>query len=95
MGHGIKAKVKGKDILAGNKKLMDVEKIAYVPAETTGTIVYVAINKNFAGSIIISDELKNDSKDAIKELKAVGVSKIVMLTGDNENVGTKVAEQLK
>ncbi|MFT9496967.1 heavy metal translocating P-type ATPase [Anaerosolibacter sp.] len=93
-GHGIKVKVRDKEILAGNTKLMDKEKIAYAPIETIGTVVYVAINGNFAGSIVISDEIKEDSQNAIKELKAIGVKKTVMLTGDNKQVGTKVANQL-
>ncbi|ABR46369.1 heavy metal translocating P-type ATPase [Alkaliphilus metalliredigens QYMF] len=93
-GHGIKIKVKDKEILAGNIKLMDSEKIAYEPVEAIGTIVYVAINGKLAGSIIISDEIKEDSQRAIKELKAIGVKKIVMLTGDNKQVGIKVAKQL-
>ena len=93
-GHGIKVKVQDKEILAGNIKLMGMEKIAYKPVEAPGTVVYVAIDGSFAGSIIISDEIKEDSKRAISELKALGVKKTVMLTGDNNEVGTKVANQL-
>lgn len=93
-GHGIKVKVKDKEILAGNIKLMDKEKIAYEPIEAAGTVVYVAIDGSFAGSIIISDEIKEDSQNAIRELKAIGVKKTVMLTGDNKQVGIKVANQL-
>ncbi len=94
-GHGIKAKIDGKWILAGNRKLMDKEKIAYNPVKTIGTAVYVAVDGIFIGSIIVSDELKKDSKDTIKALKNMGVNKTVMLTGDNENVGTKVAKELE
>lgn len=93
-GHGIKVKVRDSEILAGNAKLMDKEKIAYAPVETIGTVVYVAINGNFAGSIVISDEIKKDAQKAIRELKAIGVKKTVMLTGDNKQVGTKVANEL-
>ncbi|HZK38284.1 MAG TPA: heavy metal translocating P-type ATPase, partial [Clostridia bacterium] len=94
LGHGIKAKVKDKEVLIGNRKLMDIEGIAYKPAETVGTIVYVAVDGIFIGSITISDELKEDSKDTISMLRAIGVNKIVMLTGDNENIGMKVAKDL-
>jgi len=93
-GHGIKINVGDKTILVGNIKLMDINKIIYEPAETLGTIVYVAVNGDFKGSIIISDEIKKDSKGAIKELKSIGVKKIVMLTGDNKQVGIKVANEL-
>ena len=93
-GHGIKVKVKGKEILAGNVKLMNNEKIVYEEVKTSGTVVYVAVDGKFAGSIIISDEIKEDSHRAIKELKAIGVKKTVMLTGDNKIVGTNVAKEL-
>lgn len=93
-GHGIKVKIKDKEVLAGNIKLMEKEKIKYTPIETIGTVVYIAINGDLAGSIVISDEIKEDSKNAIRELKAIGVKKIVMLTGDNIQVGTKVANEL-
>jgi len=93
-GHGIKVNVGEKTILVGNIKLMDINKIIYEPAEALGTIVYVAVNGDFKGSIIISDEIKKDSKGAIKELKSIGIKKIVMLTGDNKEVGIKVANEL-
>ncbi|HZJ76534.1 MAG TPA: heavy metal translocating P-type ATPase, partial [Oscillospiraceae bacterium] len=94
LGHGIKAKIKGKEILAGNKKLMDMEKIVYKPVETIGTAVYIAMDGIFIGSIIVSDELKKDSKDTINKLRAIGIDRIIMLTGDSKNVGTEVAEKL-
>ena len=93
-GHGIKVKVKDKEILAGNAKLMDEKKVAYDSVETIGTIVYIAVNGKFAGSIIISDEIKEDSQKAIKELKNIGVNRTVMLTGDNKQVGVRVAKEL-
>jgi Cd2+/Zn2+-exporting ATPase len=93
-GHGVKVIVEGKEILAGNYKLMNKEKIAYEQVETIGTVVHVAVDKEYAGYIVISDEVKDDSAEAIKALKAIGVKKIVMLTGDNKTVGTKVANQL-
>jgi Cd2+/Zn2+-exporting ATPase len=93
-GHGVKVIVEGKEILAGNYKLMNKEKIAYEQVETIGTVVHVAVDKEYAGYIVISDEIKDDSAEAIKALKAIGVKKIVMLTGDNKTVGTKVSKQL-
>ncbi|QUH20048.1 heavy metal translocating P-type ATPase [Alkaliphilus sp. B6464] len=93
-GHGIKVKVKDKEILAGNAKLMDEKNVAYDSVETIGTIVYIAVNGKFAGSIIISDEIKEDSQKAIKELKNIGVNRTVMLTGDNKQAGVRVAKEL-
>lgn len=93
-GHGVKVKALGKEILAGNHKLMDEENIPYEQVETIGTVVHVAIDKQYAGYIVISDEVKEDSAKAIKALKALGIKKTVMLTGDNNTVGTKVAKEL-
>ena len=93
-GHGVKATVLGKEVLAGNYKLMSKENISYAQVETIGTVVHVAVNKEYAGYIVISDEVKEDSAKAIKALKEIGVRKTVMLTGDNKVVGTKVAKQL-
>lgn len=93
-GHGVKATVLGKEVLAGNYKLMNKENISYSQVETIGTVVHVAVNKEYAGYIVISDEVKEDSAKAIKALKEIGVRKTVMLTGDNKVVGTKVAKQL-
>lgn len=93
-GHGIKVKAFGKEVLAGNYKLMNKENIPYEQVETIGTVVHVAVDKEYAGYIVISDEIKDDSAKAIKALKAIGVKKTVMLTGDNKNVGNKVAKQL-
>jgi Cd2+/Zn2+-exporting ATPase len=93
-GHGVKVVVEGKEVLAGNYKLMDKEKISYEQVETIGTVVHVAVDKEYAGYIVISDEVKEDSSKAIKALKSIGIKKTVMLTGDNKTVGTKVANQL-
>ncbi|MDK2917888.1 MAG: Zn2+/Cd2+-exporting ATPase [Candidatus Petromonas sp.] len=93
-GYGIRAKVKGKEILAGNHKLMAKENIDFEDVDEVGTIVHIAIDKEYAGYIVIADEIKKDSEKAIKDLKAVGVKKTVMLTGDNKNVAHKVARQL-
>jgi Zn2+/Cd2+-exporting ATPase len=94
-GHGIKVTIKGKEVLAGNAKLMDSEEIDYDKSGKTGTIVHLAIDRKYAGYIIISDEIKEDSLKAIKELKNVGVRSTVMLTGDNRNAAEKVGKILE
>ncbi|MDR3597357.1 heavy metal translocating P-type ATPase [Clostridium sp.] len=93
-GYGVKVGLDGKEILAGNYKLMDKENITYKNVETIGTVVHVAINKKYAGYIVISDEIKSDSKSAVKALKEVGIKKTVMLTGDNKIVGNEIAREL-
>jgi Cd2+/Zn2+-exporting ATPase len=93
-GHGVKVVVEGKEVLVGNYKLMNKENIFYNEVETIGTVVHVAVDKNYAGYIVISDEVKEDSLKAIKALKAIGVKKTVMLTGDNKAVGNKIAKEL-
>ncbi len=93
-GHGIFAKVNGKEILAGNKKLMEREQIKSVPDENAGTIVHVAIDQRYAGAIIIADEVKEDAKQAIADLKSLGIKQTVMLTGDSKQTGETVGKQL-
>jgi Cd2+/Zn2+-exporting ATPase len=93
-GHGIRATVKGKEILAGNAKLMKKENIEYNEVDTAGTIIHIVIDRQYAGYIVISDEIKEDLKGAIKGLKEIGVKQIVMLTGDNSKVADEVAEEL-
>ena len=93
-GHGARVKVDGIEILAGNTKLMDKENIDYKKIESTGTIVHVAEDNKYAGYIVISDEVKEDSANAIKALKEIGVKKIVMLTGDTKFVGEKIGKSL-
>ncbi len=94
-GHGIKAKVKGGGVLAGNLKLLEREGIKASQIESSGTIVYIAIDGKFAGSIVISDMLKEDSVKAMEALRNQGVKKLVMLTGDLNNVAKQVANELK
>ncbi|MCO5388813.1 MAG: heavy metal translocating P-type ATPase [Desulfosporosinus sp.] len=93
-GHGIKVSVRGKRILAGNKKLMAKENITYDEVDEIGTVVHVAIDGKYAGYIVISDEIKDDAQKAIKELKGIGVRKLVMLTGDNKLVGEAIGHKL-
>ena len=73
---------------------MDAQNIAYTENKTAGTVVYVACNNVFAGSIVISDTVKEGSKDAIRDMKQVGVKKTVMLTGDRQAVADAVAAEL-
>ena len=93
--HGIKVNYNGKTVLAGNEKLMNVNKIKYTPVTETGTVVYIAINGKYAGDLVISDEIKEDSKEAIAKLKQIGIKQTVMLTGDNKKVADAVAGELK
>lgn len=93
-GHGIRVTVQGKEILVGNTKLMDKENIGYDKVDEIGTVVHVTLDKRYAGYIVISDEVKMDSKDTISALKEIGIKKTVMLTGDNKQVGEKVAKEL-
>ena len=93
-GHGISAIVGGAKVLAGNHKLMVKEEIDFIVKEETGTIVYVAVNTEFIGSLIISDQLKDDAAQAITALKKAGIKKTVMLTGDAAAVGRSVAKAL-
>ncbi|MGL5693858.1 MAG: heavy metal translocating P-type ATPase [Peptostreptococcaceae bacterium] len=92
--HGIKAQYDSDMILAGNEKLMRVNNIFYTEAKEVGTVVYVAVNGMYRGYIVISDEVKEDSKEAIKNLKDIGIKEVVMLTGDNKEVANKVANDL-
>jgi Cd2+/Zn2+-exporting ATPase len=93
-GFGVKTIVDGKIVYAGNTKLMDKIGVNYSKDEISGTVVHVAIDDEYMGYIVISDEIKEDSIEAIKRLKAGNISKTVMLTGDNKAVGEKVAKQL-
>lgn len=93
-GHGIKVRVRGKEILAGNTKLMNRENILFGEADEPGTVVHMAVDRKYAGYIVISDEVKDDSPKAIQDLKAIGVKKLVMLTGDSKAVGDKIGSLL-
>ncbi|SJZ83609.1 heavy metal translocating P-type ATPase [Selenihalanaerobacter shriftii] len=94
-GHGLKVTVDGKEILAGNHKLMEREDINYNDRiDSSGTIIYVACDNEYVGYILISDKIKEDAKEAISGLKRLGVDKFVMLTGDNKQVAQSVADEL-
>lgn len=95
-GRGISCIVNGKHIYAGNEELMKDLNISYTAANDIGTLVYVAIDNNFAGYIVIADEIKENTKNTIKKLKnSCNVSKISMLTGDNEKIAKSVATTLE
>lgn len=93
-GFGIIAKLENKEVLIGNEKLMNENKVSFSKCDDIGTILYVAINKKYAGYIVIADKVKDDSKDAIKLLKKNNIKQTIMLTGDRKNVGEEVAKEL-
>lgn len=93
-GHGVKAVIDGKSVHAGNARLMDLENIEYNKNVPVGTIVHLAVNHEYAGYLLIEDEIKSDSKRAIANLRGAGINKIIMLTGDTDAVGQKVAKEL-
>ena len=93
-GHGIRAKVNNQIVLAGNDRLLHRENIARDVCNAEGTIVHLAVDNRYAGYILIADELKEDAVQAIRDLKKLGVERIVMLTGDNQAVADSVAKQL-
>ena len=93
-GHGVIATVDGKRVMAGNVKLMKKMNISYYDGELIGTVVHVAIEETYAGYIVIADEVKEDSAQAIKALMEAMIKQTVMLTGDNKNVADKVAKDL-
>ena len=93
-GHGVCAKVDGKLVCVGNSRLMERQNVNWLPCELPGTIVHVTVDGFYTGHIVISDLPKEDAKAAIADLKASGVKKTVMLTGDAEAVAKNVAAEL-
>lgn len=95
-GHGIKAVIDGKEVLAGNKSLMDNQNIKVDIEDTVGTVIYIAIDKKYSGNVVLSDELKDNVLELSNNLKRIcGIKNTVLLTGDKENVAKKVAEEIK
>ena len=94
-GHGVTAKVNGRQVAAGNAKLMKSLNLAYTENTGVGTVVHVAVDGNYAGYILISDVIKDGAKEAIASLKNSGVKKCIMLTGDSKTVAEHVASELK
>ena len=93
-GHGIIAKVDGHEVAVGNEKLMKKIGVESHPCHHVGTIIHLAVDNVYSGHIVISDELKEHSKEAMAELKKAGVEKLVMLTGDAKSVAEKVAAEV-
>ena len=94
-GKGVIAKVESKEVLVGNEKLMEEYNIDYKKSNDIGTVIYIAIDNKYAGSIIISDKIKDDAYKAVKEFRENNVKKIVMLTGDREEISKNVSKKLK
>lgn len=94
-GKGVIAKVESKEVLVGNEKLMEEYNIDYIKSNDIGTVIYIAIDKKYAGSITISDKIKEDAYKAVKEFRRNNVKKIVMLTGDREEISKNVSKELK
>ncbi len=92
-GHGIKATVEGHTVYVGNTRLMELVNVKWRGDSHVGTVVHVAVDGEYAGHVVISDQIKEDSAEAIRELKRQGVTKTVMLTGDREDVAKYVAEE--
>ena len=93
-GHGVRARVDGKTVCAGNSRLMERQQVSWMPCEDPGTIVYVTVDGVYAGHIVISDLPKEDSRAAIAALKASGVKRTVMLTGDTDVTARTIAVEL-
>ena len=93
-GYGIRAIIEGKEVYVGNGKLMEQQHISYEKVESIGTNVYVAMEGNYVGAIVISDTIKEGAKEALLKMKKVGVKQSVMLTGDRQEVAEAVAKQL-
>jgi Cd2+/Zn2+-exporting ATPase len=94
-GNGIKAVVDGQEILLGNNKLMEKFNINYSKNHEVGTIVHLVIDGEYKGNLVIADEVKEDSLEALRELRLLGIKNIVMLTGDSKTVADKVAKELE
>lgn len=93
-GHGIRGTVHGHDVYAGNEKLMNKIGVDIMEKHPEGTVVYMAIDHQYAGCIVISDVIKETSKAAIQSLKSQGIKETIMLTGDTKQTATKVAEEI-
>lgn len=93
-GYGIRVLVDKREVFLGNEKLMKQQNIVYSPAESGGTVVYVAIDGKFAGSIVISDRIKEGAKDALEAMREAGIKRTVMLTGDRKEAADEVAKSL-
>lgn len=93
-GRGVSAKINGKQVLAGNKKLMEEYRIEYKESSAVGTVIYVAQDGQFLGSIAVADKVKDNAKELVQRLNDLGIHKTVMLTGDRENAAKAAAEEI-
>jgi Zn2+/Cd2+-exporting ATPase len=93
-GYGIRAKIEDKVVIAGSDRLLYREKIAHDNCQLEGTVIHLAVDNIYAGYIVIADELKEDAREAIQTLKRMGVERTVMLTGDNQAIASRIAQQL-
>lgn len=93
-GYGINAVIENTKVSAGNLRLMKKENIEVADSVVTGTVVYIAVDGEYAGNIVISDEIKKDSRNSITSLKEMGIKNITMLTGDSDSVGKAIAESI-
>ncbi len=93
-GHGLQLRINNQEVLAGNQKLMERKGIKFIEAKQTGTVVHLAVDQKYIGYILIADQIKPDAKLAIEELRKLGAERIVMLTGDNQDVAKSVADEL-
>ncbi|MFB1051245.1 heavy metal translocating P-type ATPase [Paraliobacillus sp. JSM ZJ581] len=94
-GHGVKSVIDGNIVLAGNAKLMQRERIPYNSKKLVGTVVHLAVNDAYMGYLLVEDEMKQDARHAVTALKSAGIKQTVMLTGDTDEVGKKVATTLR
>ena len=93
-GHGIRAKIGSMEVMVGNDRLLHKFNIKHDTCRVTGTVAHVVVNGKYAGYIIISDEIKEDAVEAVKELKQLGVNKVIMLTGDSKDVATEIGRHI-
>lgn len=93
-GYGVKAIVRGKEIMAGSNRLLEEENIPFEKAQENGTVVYIAIERKYVGYIAITDRVKQDTFKALQGLREAGVKKMVMLTGDNKEAGERIGQEL-
>ncbi len=93
-GHGVRARMDGVEVMVGNDRLLHRFNIEHDTCRVKGTVAHVVINDRYAGYIIISDEIKEDAPDAVKELKRLGVKRVVMVTGDNKDVAAEIAREI-
>lgn len=93
-GQGVQAFVDGHEVLVGNRKLMETNNLDYIKCSEIGTVLHVALDKEYLGHILINDAIKPGSKQTIEKLRKLGISKITMLTGDKKNVAESVAKEL-